>query len=1049
MAGKVYEVAFQIAGEVSSKFRSSFKNAAMTTESLGQRVRDLNRQLGDVRNLQKMEAAVEASSRAFQDAQRNVAEIRQKLAAIGPTTQEAQAEFRRISGALGAATRDFQKAQARVKELKDQIAATDAPTDEMRESLRRAEAESERLRESVKRNSDALEEARRQSEGMTQSREELVRQEKAAQAAVERAKQAFQRDAQALGEARIKTGNLSTSTAELTRREKELSEAAEKAAANMKKIAEINGKIEKMNDRISKMESVRAGAAARMAVGSAAVGIALKATVGPYIEVEDAMLDVAKVTDFTDDGLKQFDAQIAHLTKTIPQTHGELLQLAAAGATAGIEQENLVGFTENAAKMQVAYGISAAEAGEMMGKWKSGMGLTMEQTYALADATNALADTNAAEAAQIGDVLKRYGALGKMAGITETQLAAMAATVIGSGRSSEEATTGIKAFMNALGKGKSMSKAQMDAFMGVGIDPEQIQKDLIKDGPKAIMGALQTIRDRVPPEMMNEYLGVMFGQEAAGAIGPMLGNLELLQTNFDKVADKANYASSVENEFNNRNKATSAQLQLAKNALNESAIALGQELAPYILEAAKAASAFLQKLTDWIKENPELTKQIIKIGGSIALGTIALNGLMFGVTSVIGPFLKLGKGILLLKKGFVFLRGAKGAGGAPGMFARMKGALVKLSGAFKSFGTTAVGAFKKIGPFMKATGGKLAGMAAKVGPAMSNIGGKISALWGKVGPVAANIGGKISALWGKAGPVVMRLGGAIKTFGSVAGGAFLKLGGAIKAFGGAAIAIIKAVGVACMTNPIILIIAAIIAAVALAVYLIIKYWDQIKAAWQVCVDAFAAGLAYWADAFSSAWEWIKSGWNALVAWFSSAWDAFSSWFGDVWNSLVDTLGGVWDAITGAASAAWEGIKGIVSGVIDWIASKLEWVSEKIDAVKNVGSNIVNGAKNIGSSVVSGIANFVGLASGGVATGPTLALIGEGGESEAVVPLSKLESMIGGGSDGGVVVNFAPSITVSGGGDAYAGVSRALAEGQANLKRELEKLLANQRRVAYN
>ena len=1042
MAGKVYEVAFKIAGEVSSKFSGSFKNAAMTTDALGQKVRDLNRMLGDVRNLQKMEAAVEASSRAFQDAQRNVAEIRQKLAAIGPTTQEAQAEFRRISGALGATTRDFQKAQARVKELKDQIAATDAPTDEMRESLRHAEAESERLRESVKRNSDALEEARRKSEGMTQSREELVRQEKAAQAAVERAKQAFQRDAQALGEARIKTGNLSTSTAELTRREKELAEAAEKAAAKMKKIAEINGKIEKMNDRISKMESVRAGAATRMAVGTALVGGALTATVGPYMEVEDAMLDVAKVTDFTDEGLKQFDAQIAHLTKTIPQTHGELLQLAAAGATAGIEQENLVGFTENAAKMQVAYGISAAEAGEMMGKWKSGMGLTMEQTYALADATNALADTNAAEAAQIGDVLKRYGALGKMAGITETQLAAMAATVIGSGRSSEEATTGIKAFMNALGKGKSMSKAQMDAFMGVGIDPEQIQKDLIKDGPKAIMGALQTIRDRVPPEMMNEYLGVMFGQEAAGAIGPMLGNLELLQTNFDKVADKANYAGSVENEFNNRNKATSAQLQLAKNALNESAIALGQELAPYILEAAKAASEFLQKLTDWIKENPELTKQIIKIGGSIALGTIALNGLMFGVTSVIGPILNLGKGILWLRKGFVFLRGSQAAGGAPGLFARMKGALVNLGGSIKTFGSASAGALTKIGGAIKTFG------SASVG-ALTKIGGAIKAAGvASVGAIT-KLGGAIKTFGIASVGAFTKIGSGIKAAGIAAGGAFLKLGGALKTFGIAAVAIIKAIGVAALTNPIILIIAAIVAAVALAVYLIIKYWDKIKAAWQVCVDAFAAGLAWWADAFSSAWEWVKKAWNALVDWFSAAWDSFSSWFGDVWNSLVETLGGIWDSITGAASAAWEGIKGIVSGVIDWIASKLEWVSEKIDAVKNLGSNIVNGAKNIGSSVVSGVANFVGLASGGVATGPTLALIGEGGESEAVVPLSKLESMIGGGGVGGVVVNFAPSITVSGGDDAYAGVSRALSEGQANLKRELEKLLANQRRVSYN
>jgi hypothetical protein len=37
-----------------------------------------------------------------------------------------------------------------------------------------------------------------------------------------------------------------------------------------------------------------------------------------------------------------------------------------------------------------------------------------------------------------------------------------------------------------------------------------------------------------------------------------------------------------------------------------------------------------------------------------------------------------------------------------------------------------------------------------------------------------------------------------------------------------------------------------------------------------------------------------------------------------------------------------------------------------------------------------------LASGGIVTGPTLAMVGEGGESEAVMPLSKLDSMIGAG-----------------------------------------------------
>ena len=44
-----------------------------------------------------------------------------------------------------------------------------------------------------------------------------------------------------------------------------------------------------------------------------------------------------------------------------------------------------------------------------------------------------------------------------------------------------------------------------------------------------------------------------------------------------------------------------------------------------------------------------------------------------------------------------------------------------------------------------------------------------------------------------------------------------------------------------------------------------------------------------------------------------------------------------------------------------------------------------------------------LAEGGVVTGPTLALIGEGRESEAVIPLSKLNTMMEGGGGQNVVV----------------------------------------------
>lgn len=48
-----------------------------------------------------------------------------------------------------------------------------------------------------------------------------------------------------------------------------------------------------------------------------------------------------------------------------------------------------------------------------------------------------------------------------------------------------------------------------------------------------------------------------------------------------------------------------------------------------------------------------------------------------------------------------------------------------------------------------------------------------------------------------------------------------------------------------------------------------------------------------------------------------------------------------------------------------------------------------------------LSNVPALSSGGIVTGPQLALIGEGNESEAVIPLSKLDSMLNNNNNGGV------------------------------------------------
>jgi hypothetical protein len=110
-----------------------------------------------------------------------------------------------------------------------------------------------------------------------------------------------------------------------------------------------------------------------------------------------------------------------------------------------------------------------------------------------------------------------------------------------------------------------------------------------------------------------------------------------------------------------------------------------------------------------------------------------------------------------------------------------------------------------------------------------------------------------------------------------------------------------------------------------------------------------------------------------------------------------------------------------------------------------GLNAIGGASTFGG-LLSGV---LGLAEGGIVTGPTLAVVGEGQESEAVMPLSKLEAMIqpaqpsaqpamAGGGQMSIQKAGAEAVEVAGGSISIdipvEAVSRANEQGQSRVSR---------------
>lgn len=140
-------------------------------------------------------------------------------------------------------------------------------------------------------------------------------------------------------------------------------------------------------------------------------------------------------------------------------------------------------------------------------------------------------------------------------------------------------------------------------------------------------------------------------------------------------------------------------------------------------------------------------------------------------------------------------------------------------------------------------------------------------------------------------------------------------------------------------------------------------------------------------------------------------------------------------LTKIPKAGWLSLLSIIPMYLDLMESKVN----PEEAKKRFEDNKVNPEVLI---------NETPMASGGIVTRPTLALVGEGRESEAVLPLSKLDGLLN-TSGNNMTVHFSPTINISGGGDAYSEVKRALAEGQINFKRELERLLADQRRLSFS
>lgn len=332
----------------------------------------------------------------------------------------------------------------------------------------------------------------------------------------------------------------------------------------------------------------------------------------------------------------------------------------------------------------------------------------------------------------------------------------------------------------------------------------------------------------------------------------------------------------------------------------------------------------------------------------------------------------------------------------------------------------------------------------------------LSFLWEHKGTVLA-VAAALRVLGPAIGAVTTAMSMYSKAKGFVAllqqSGKITQITGAFKAFGSA------------LMGPL-----GIIIAVAAAIALLYKNWDTVKAwlvnfgntvnqIWTNFSNMVGNAIAAIGEKFpllgaylQGWWESIQAAVENVKAIFQNIIDfignVFSGNWSAAWQNIVNIFGNLFGMIVNLAKAP---INGVISA-INWVISKINSISVTIpDWVPGVG----------GTTLGFSIPTIPQLAEGGIATSPTLAEIGEGGEPEAVMPLSKLAAMLdewirkpkpsgggGGMEDGdGETIVFAPVLNFNGKAD-REDVEEAMRISFQEFKRLYKRMKAEERRKNF-
>lgn len=408
----------------------------------------------------------------------------------------------------------------------------------------------------------------------------------------------------------------------------------------------IGGKMKSFGDSVAGVGAAfTRGVTAPIVAGA---GYAIKAAV----DYESAFAGVKKTVDETATvSYAKLSQGIRQMAKELPASAVEIAHVAEAAGQLGVKTGDILSFSRTMIDLGESTNLSAEEAATSIAKIANITGLASSEYSRFGSAVVALGNNFATTERDIVAMTNRIAASGKLAGLTNQEMLALATAMSSVGIEAEAGGTAMTQSLSAIERAVASGGDNLNKFAQIA---NMSSADFARAWKEKPIVALQEfIKGLGQLDKKGESATKVLDELGLSGIrqSNMLKSLGLASETLGKALGISNKAwkenTALTDEANKRYETTESKLKMLKNEVNDVAIEFGGPLVDALRNGLEAGKPIIQMAADLAKQFNSLDKeqqqQIIKWGLIAAAAGPALSILDKGIGVIGGTIQAIGK----------------------------------------------------------------------------------------------------------------------------------------------------------------------------------------------------------------------------------------------------------------------------------------------------------------------------------------------------------------------------------------------------------------------